>query len=105
MDRAKEYVKKNSLVRKLTERSRTDESKEPQETQNNNADPDEDLEILSDFEGVDNTHGHKKTQNSEILVMKPDSPIRASWDLTLFVFIVYQAIVLPFKICFEVPTG
>lgn len=35
------------------------------------------------------------------LVLQPDSPIRATWDITLFFMIIYQAIVLPMRISFE----
>jgi len=35
------------------------------------------------------------------MVFKPDSIIRATWDIMLFLIIVYQAIVLPMRISFE----
>lgn len=35
--------------------------------------------------------------------MQPDSSIRATWDITLFFFIIYQAIVMPVRISFEPP--
>ena len=35
------------------------------------------------------------------MVFKPDSIIRATWDISLFLIIVYQAIVLPMRISFE----
>lgn len=35
------------------------------------------------------------------LVLKPDSTIRVTWDIALFFCIIYQAIVLPMRISFE----
>ena len=35
------------------------------------------------------------------LVLQPDSPVRATWDISLFFLIIYQAIVLPMRISFE----
>ena len=35
------------------------------------------------------------------LVLQPDSPVRAAWDIVLFLMIIYQAIVLPMRISFE----
>ena len=35
------------------------------------------------------------------LVLRPDSPIRVTWDLAMFFCIIYQAIVLPMNISFE----
>jgi hypothetical protein len=34
-------------------------------------------------------------------VLYPDSPLRAIWDISLFLTIVYQAIVMPMRIAFE----
>ena len=36
--------------------------------------------------------------------MSPDSAIRGGWDITLFVFIIYQSIFLPMRVAFEMPT-
>jgi len=49
----------------------------------------------------------KRRQNLKIkstLVILPDSPVRAFWDIVLFIMIVYQSIVLPMRIAFEMQT-
>lgn len=42
--------------------------------------------------------------DKSFLVLSPDSPIRGVWDISLFVFIIYQSISLPMRVSFEMPT-
>lgn len=39
--------------------------------------------------------------DNSCLVLRPESPIRVAWDIALFFCIIYQAIVLPMRISFE----
>ena len=40
------------------------------------------------------------------LILYPDSMVRTVWDFLGFLMILYQSIVIPFRICFESePTG
>lgn len=36
-----------------------------------------------------------------MLVMSPDSAFRGAWDISLFIFIIYQSISLPMRVAFE----
>ena len=35
------------------------------------------------------------------LIVSPDNVAKGMWDILLFVFILYQAVIIPFRICFE----
>ena len=37
------------------------------------------------------------------LVVHPDATIRIAWDITVMIFIVYQSLEVPFRLCFDVP--
>ena len=37
-----------------------------------------------------------------VLVFSPDSTGKAFWDVMGFFFVIYQSIVVPYRICFEV---
>jgi hypothetical protein len=46
----------------------------------------------------------KSSVGSTFLVMFPDSTIRACWDIAVFISIVYQGIMMPMRISFEMET-
>ncbi len=41
--------------------------------------------------------------NNSTLIFFPDSKIKVAWDLIGMIFIIYQAIFVPIRICFDLP--
>lgn len=46
-------------------------------------------------------HGNQSKRSCGLI--KPDSNAKMIWDLLGFVFIIYQSIVIPFRLCFNEP--
>ena len=55
------------------------------------------MELLNNL-----NQNNKKSKG--FLVLNPNSMIRAVWDISLFIFIIYQSISLPMRVSFEMPT-
>ena len=41
-------------------------------------------------------------QNTDPFLFDPDSQYLATWDISGLVFIIYQSILIPFRLCFDV---
>jgi hypothetical protein len=54
---------------------------------------------------MENLHGNKRYLNQKLLkydcfVMRPDQPIRVTWDIFCMFIILYEMIMIPFRISF-----
>jgi len=67
---------------------------------NSSAD-DSDGENLDENERILENNQRANLKNKGFMVIYPDSSIRAIWDISLFMMIVYQAIIMPMRIAFE----
>jgi len=39
--------------------------------------------------------------NKDIFLFDPDSSYKAAWEVTGLFFIIYQSIIIPFRLCFD----
>ena len=56
--------------------------------------------MFEDYSSDEDSEEAVATERSPCVIL-PDSGFRIVWDMTMFLFIIYQAITLPTRIAFE----
>jgi hypothetical protein len=67
-------------------------------------DKNEDSESESDFDEVMNMFVEEGTTNTDCGVISPDNIYRSIWDMLLMLFLFMQAITIPLRVAFNLPT-
>lgn len=75
------------------------------------ADPDSNEKVLLHLRSIRDEAFRSKSIIDEVsidscsskLILHPDSMIRVAWDMIAMVFIIYQSLEVPFRLCFDVP--